>query len=89
MRILELLTVEEGLEERKISNPTKSQCGQKWLSNVRYGQCVSLGYKKHNTHHTDGTGTQGKAGTGKSLNKKVAASEKHGGSVKNYGGDHS
>jgi hypothetical protein len=83
------MKIQELLAERTIANPTKSQCGQKWLSNVRYSQCVSLGYKKHNTSHTDGTGTQGKKGSGHKLNKRLAPSEKHGGTVKNYGGSHS
>jgi 5'(3')-deoxyribonucleotidase len=80
---------EKDLHEKTVPPPTQSQCGQKWLSNVRYSQCVSRGWKRHNTSHTDGNGTQGKKGTGKSLNKKKVASVKYGGSAKNYGGNHS
>lgn len=83
MKILELIT------EKKLPAPTASQCAVKRLSNVRYSQCVSLGRRAHDSGHTDGTGTQGKKGSGVSLNHKKAASEKHGGPVKNYGGNHS
>ena len=79
MRIKELL-------ERKISNPTQSQCKAKRLSRVRYGQCVSLGYKAHDTDHTDGTGKQGVKGSGKKLKGRKAKSEIHGGRVKDYDG---
>jgi hypothetical protein len=81
MRINELLS-------EKIANPTKSQCAIKRLSNVRYGQCVSLGLRAHDTDHTAGTGKQGKKGSGVRLQGKKSKSEKHGGPVKNYGGDH-
>ena len=79
MRIKELL-------ERKISNPTQSQCKAKRLSRVRYGQCVSLGYRAHDTDHTDGTGKQGVKGSGKKLKGRKAKSEIHGGRVKDYDG---
>lgn len=79
MRIKELL-------ERKIPNPTQSQCKAKRLSRVRYGQCVSLGYRAHDTDHTDGTGKQGVKGSGKKLKGRKAKSEIHGGRVKDYDG---
>lgn len=84
MRITELLV------EKTIKAPTHSQCsvGHSRLSNVRYAQCVSRGYIAHDTDHTDGSGTQGKKGSGKHLRgKKVKTSPN--GPVKNYGGDHS
>ena len=70
----------------EIANPTASQCQIKRLSNVRYGQCVSLGLKAHHSDHTDGTGQQGVAGSGKKLRGRKARSERHGGPVKDYGG---
>lgn len=79
MKIKELL-------ERKIANPTQSQCRAKRLSRVRYGQCVSLGYRAHDTDHTDGTGKQGVKGSGKKLKGRKAKSEIHGGRVKDYDG---
>jgi len=83
MKISELLT------EKHIANPAKSQCAIKRLSNVRYSQCVSLGLRAHDSEHTAGTGKQGKKGSGVRLQGKRMRSEKHGGPVKNYGGDHS
>jgi hypothetical protein len=82
MRILELLT------ERDIPNPKASQCSKPKadLSAVRYSQCVSLGYKAHDSDHTDGTGRQGKKGSGKKLRGKKAKSVRHGGHVKDYSG---
>lgn len=80
MRIIELLT------EKKIANPTKKQCKIKRLSRVRYGQCVSLGYRAHDSDHTDGTGKQGVKGSGKKLKGRKAKSEIHGGRVKDYDG---
>jgi len=82
MRIIELIT------EKKIANPSGSDCsvGHSRLSNVRYSQCVSLGLLKHDTGHTDGTGKQGVAGSGKSLNGRKAKSVKYGGAVKDYSG---
>lgn len=84
MRIFELL-------ERDIPNPKRSQCNKPRadLSSVRYSQCVSLGYKAHDSEHTAGTGKQGKKGSGVKLKGRKMASTKHGGSVKNYGGSHS
>lgn len=78
MRIVELLA------EKKIANPTASQCAVKRLSNVRYSQCVSLGLKAHDSDHTDGTGKQGKKGSGRKLRGRKAKSEIHGGPVKDY-----
>ena len=82
MRIIELIT------EKKIANPTSSDCsiGHSRLSNVRYSQCVSLGLLKHDTSHTDGTGKQGVAGSGKPLTGRKAKSVKYGGAVKDYSG---
>lgn len=77
MKITELL---------ELANPTRSQCKTKRLSNVRYAQCVSLGYKSHDTDHTDGTGKQGVDGSGKRLMGRKAKSEIHGGKVKDYDG---
>lgn len=79
MKIKELL-------ERKLSNPTQSQCKAKRLSRVRYSQCVSLGYRAHDSDHTDGTGKQGVKGSGKKLKGRKAKSEIHGGRVKDYDG---
>lgn len=79
MRIIELL-------EKKIPNPTRSQCKSKRLSNVRYSQCVSLGYRAHDSDHTDGTGKQGVKGSGNKLKGRKAKSEIHGGRVKDYDG---
>lgn len=85
MRITELLT------EKSLAAPTASQCsvGHSQLSNVRYGQCVSLGLLAHRSDHTDGTGKQGVKGSGHKLKGRKAKSVKHGGPVKNYGGSHS
>lgn len=80
MKIFELLS------EKKIAKPTQSQCKTKHLSNVRYSQCVSLGYKPHDTDHTAGTGKQGKKGSGVKLKGKKMKSEIHGGEVKDYDG---
>jgi hypothetical protein len=38
----------------------------------------------HNSDHTDGTGTQGKKGSGRTLKGKKDKSELHGGRVKDY-----
>jgi len=80
MKILELLI------EKDIANPSRSQCKKPGLSNVRYSQCVSLGYRAHDTDHTDGTGKQGKKGSGKKLKGRKAKSVIHGGQVKDYDG---
>jgi hypothetical protein len=82
MRIIDLI-------EKKLKAPTASQCAVKRLSNVRYAQCVSRGMKSHDSDHTAGTGKQGVKGSGVHLKGKRAASVKHGGNVKNYGGTHS
>ena len=81
MKIQELL-------EKKLAAPTSSQCsvGKSRLSNVRYSQCVSRGYLKHDSDHTAGTGTQGKKGSGVRLKGKKMKSEIHGGPVKDYDG---
>jgi hypothetical protein len=80
------MKINELLAEKNLSNPTKSQCAIKRLSNVRYSQCVSLGLRAHDTDHTDGTGTQGKKGSGVRLQGKKSKSEIHGGPVKDYDG---
>lgn len=80
MKIVELLS------EKKLPNPTKSQCEIKRLSNVRYAQCVSLGLRAHDSDHTAGTGKQGKKGSGVRLQGKRMKSELHGGPVKDYSG---
>jgi hypothetical protein len=82
MKVLELLA------EKNIKDPTASQCsvGHSRLSNVRYGQCVSLGLLAHDSEHTDGTGKQGQKGSGVRLKGKKAKSERHGGKVKDYSG---
>jgi hypothetical protein len=41
---------------------------------------------KHDSDHTDGTGTQGKKGSGVRLKGKRSKSEIHGGPVKDYDG---
>jgi len=74
----------EFVSEKKLAAPTASQCAVKRLSNVRYAQCVGLGMRAHDSDHTDGTGTQGKKGTGHRLKGRKAKSEKHGGPVKDY-----
>jgi hypothetical protein len=76
----------EFILEKKIANPTKSQCAIKRLSSVRYSQCVSLGLRAHDTDHTAGTGQQGRKGSGVRLKGKKAKSEIHGGPVKDYDG---
>jgi len=78
MKIIELIS------EKKLPNPTASQCSVKRLSNVRYAQCVSLGLRAHDSGHTDGTGKQGVKGSGKPLRGRRAKSEIHGGPVKDY-----
>ena len=80
MRIAELLA------EKKLPAPTLSQCsvGHARLSNVRYAQCVARGMLPHDSEHTDGTGKQGVAGSGKSVKGRKVKSEKHGGPVKDY-----
>jgi len=80
MRIIELVT------EKKLAQPTASQCAVKRLSNVRYAQCVSHGFRAHDTDHTDGNGKQGVAGSGVKLKGKKAKSVRHGGHVKDYSG---
>ena len=84
MRISELLL----LTEKKIKNPTASQCaiGRAHLSNVRYSQCVSNGLLKHETDHTAGTGKQGVKGSGVRLKGRRMKSARHGGPVKDYSG---
>lgn len=76
----------EFIFEKKIANPTKSQCQIKRLSGVRYSQCVSLGLRAHDSDHTDGTGKQGVKGSGVKLRGKKAKSETQGGPVKDYSG---
>lgn len=76
----------EFINEKKIAQPTKSQCQVKRLSNVRYSQCVSLGYRAHDSDHTDGSGKQGVDGSGKSLRGRRAKSERHGGPIPDYSG---
>ena len=76
----------EFIVEREIKNPTASQCKVKRLSRVRYGQCVSLGLKAHDSDHTAGTGKQGDKGSGYHLRGRKAKSARHGGFVKDYSG---
>jgi hypothetical protein len=82
------MRIQDLLEKKHLSAPTASQCsvGHSRLSNVRYSQCVSHGLLKHDSNHTDGTGTQGVKGSGHSLKGRRAKSEKHGGKVKDYSG---
>jgi hypothetical protein len=72
--------------EKKIPLPTKSQCAIKHLSNVRYAQCVATGLRAHDSEHTDGTGKQGKKGSGVRLKGRKSKSEVYGGPVKDYSG---
>lgn len=81
MKIIELL-------ERKLAPPSKSQCAIKHLSNVRRSQCVARGFKNHDSEHTDGTGTQGVKGSGKSVKGRKIKSTKYGGTYKLYPGNH-
>jgi hypothetical protein len=76
----------EFISEKKLPKPTASQCAIKRLSRVRYGQCVSLGLRAHDSDHTDGTGKQGVKGSGVPLKGKKAKSEIHGGKVRDYDG---
>ena len=46
--------------------------------------CVSQGLMPHKSKHTDGTGKQGKNGSGTPLNGKYAKGEQYGGKVKDY-----
>lgn len=78
------MKITELLAEKKLKSPTSSQCAVKRLSNVRYAQCVGLGLRAHDSDHTDGTGQQGKKGSGHSLKGRKAKSEVHGGPVKDY-----
>ena len=78
----------EFISEKTISLPTKSQCAIKSLSNVRYSQCVALGLRAHDSEHTDGTGRQGKKGSGVRLKGRKSKSEIYGGPVKDYSGKH-
>lgn len=82
------MRIQELLFEKDIPNPKASQCKKPKadLSAVRYAQCVSLGYKAHDSGHTDGTGRQGVDGSGKKLRGKKAKSVRHGGTVKDYSG---
>jgi hypothetical protein len=80
------MRIKDLLSEKKLPQPTKSQCATKRLSNVRYAQCVSLGLRAHDSDHTDGTGKQGVKGSGKRLKGRKAKSEIHGGPVKDYDG---
>jgi hypothetical protein len=76
----------EFILEKKVPHPTQSQCQVKRLSNVRYAQCVALGLKAHDSDHTDGTGKQGVAGSGKSVKGRKLKSVKYGGNQKYYPG---
>lgn len=82
------MKIHELLSEKTISPPKKSQCsvGRSKLSNVRRSQCVSRGWLKHDSDHTDGTGKQGVKGSGVRLRGKKSKSEIHGGPVKDYSG---
>lgn len=82
MRIIELLA------EKKLPAPTQSQCDVRAsrLSNVRYSQCVGMGMRPHDSDHTDGTGTQGVKGSGKSQKGRKIKSTKYGGPNKYWPG---
>jgi len=82
------MKITELLSEKTIPAPTQSQCsvGKSRLSSVRYSQCVSHGFLKHKSDHTDGTGRQGVAGSGVPLRGEKSKSERHGGPVKDYSG---
>jgi len=82
MKILDLLA------EKKIAAPTQAQCDVRGarLSNVRYSQCVARGMRPHDTDNTDGTGTQGVKGSGKTLKGRKVKSVKFGGNQKYYPG---
>lgn len=82
MRAFEFIN--QPLEEKKLSAPSKSQCAVKRLSRVRYSQCVSLGLRAHDSDHTAGTGKQGKKGSGVKLKGRKMKSEIHGGPVQDY-----
>ena len=80
------MRAQEFIIEKKLKAPTQSQCsvGKARMSNVRYAQCVGRGMIAHDSDHTDGTGTQGKKGTGKRLKHKKTKSELVGGPTKDY-----
>ena len=80
------MKINELLAEKKLPKPSASQCQVKRLSNVRYAQCVALGMKAHDSDHTDGTGTQGVKGSGKTQRGRKIKSEKYGGPNKYYAG---
>lgn len=83
MKIFELLS------EKTIKAPTRSQCQKPNLSNVRMAQCVSRGFRAHDSDHTDGTGRQGVKGSGKKLRGRRVKGEKFGGPLKYYPGSRS
>jgi hypothetical protein len=85
MKIFELLA------EKKMKAPTQSQCDVRGsrLSNVRYSQCVAMGMRAHDSNNTDGTGTQGVKGSGKSVKGRKLKSTKYGGNQKYYPGSRS
>ena len=80
MKIFELLS------EKQMTAPTKSQCAKPNLSNVRRSQCVSRGFKSHDSDHTDGSGKQGVKGSGRKLRGRKVKGEKFGGPLKYYPG---
>jgi hypothetical protein len=75
------MKITELLAEKKLPAPTKSQCQKPRhnLSSARYAQCVSRGFKAHDTDHTDGSGKQGVKGSGKPLRGRKVRGEKYGG----------
>lgn len=79
------MRAQEFISEKKASAKTcrRGKDGKR-ISASMASSCKAQGLMARKTGHTDGTGKQGKKGSGRRLNNKVAKSEKYGGRVKDY-----
>ena len=86
MRIVELLFERKKDTNRRIPSADTCRRGDQGenIGISARSSCVSRGLMKHETEHGDKSGTPGKKGTKKPMNKKYVKGEDYGGPYPNY-----
>lgn len=79
MRIHEII-----LEKASVKTCRKGDAGKN-IGISAASSCKAQGLMSRESDTTDGTGTQGVKGSGKSVKGKYVKNEKYGGRIKNYG----
>lgn len=79
------MKIHELLVEKRASAKLcrKAKEGKKIGASAR-SSCVAQGQLPRRSHHTAGTGKQGKKGSGDPVHGKTEPSEKYGGKIKSY-----